>query len=65
MGPVTPVIEGDLLYGRGAGDDGYASYAALLTIIALRKFDMPHPRVAMIIEGEEESGSKHLMKFME
>ena len=30
LGPWTPVIEGDRLYGRGGADDGYAAFAALL-----------------------------------
>lgn len=29
LGPTTPVIEGDVLYGRGAADDGYAIYASI------------------------------------
>src|SRR5262247_1080811 len=29
LGPWTPVIEGDKLYGRGGADDGYAIFASL------------------------------------
>src|SRR4051794_29947544 len=32
LGPWTPVIEGDRLYGRGGADDGYAAFAALTAI---------------------------------
>ena len=34
LGPWTPVIEGDRLYGRGGADDGYAAFASLLAIEA-------------------------------
>ncbi len=27
LGPWTPVLEGDRLYGRGGADDGYAAFA--------------------------------------
>lgn len=29
LAPTKPVIEGDLVYGRGAADDGYAIYASI------------------------------------
>ena len=29
LGPYEPVREGDLLYGRGTADDGYATFAAV------------------------------------
>jgi acetylornithine deacetylase/succinyl-diaminopimelate desuccinylase-like protein len=29
LGPWTPVLEGDRLYGRGGADDGYSAFAAL------------------------------------
>ena len=61
LGPVNPVREGNRAYGRGISDDGYSSYASLLAILALRKHDLPHPKCLMLFEGEEESGSKHLM----
>ena len=35
LGPWTPVRRGDRLYGRGAGDDGYAAFAAATAIQAL------------------------------
>ena len=34
LGPWTPVIEGDKLYGRGGADDGYAIFASLTAINA-------------------------------
>ena len=34
-GPCTPVIIGDLLYGRGGADDGYAIFSSLLAVITV------------------------------
>ena len=39
-----PVIEGDRLYGRGAGDDGYNFYAAMTALMALDQTGTPRPR---------------------
>lgn len=35
LGPWTPVLEGDRLYGRGGADDGYAAFASLTAIEAV------------------------------
>jgi len=32
LGPVTPVIRGDYLYGRGGADDGYSPFSTMLAI---------------------------------
>ena len=32
LGPTKPVIRGDLMYGRGSSDDGYAAFACMLAI---------------------------------
>jgi acetylornithine deacetylase/succinyl-diaminopimelate desuccinylase-like protein len=32
LGPTTPVIRGDYLYGRGGGDDGYSPFSTMLAI---------------------------------
>ena len=37
LSPVNPVIEGDKLYGRGAADDGYAIFSAILSIKSLQQ----------------------------
>ena len=34
LGPYEPVREGDLLYGRGTADDGYAMFAAVTGLLA-------------------------------
>jgi len=64
-GPTTPKIIGDLLYGRGGADDGYATFASVLSIKALQQFDVKHGTINILIEGSEESGSPHLMHYVE
>jgi len=63
-GPWTPVLEGDKLYGRGAADDGYAVFAALTALCALRSQGIPHARCVGLIECCEESGSYDLPAYL-
>ncbi|MGE3766657.1 MAG: M20/M25/M40 family metallo-hydrolase, partial [Kofleriaceae bacterium] len=65
LGPWTPVIEGDKLYGRGGADDGYAIFASLTAINALRKDGTPHARCVVLIEACEESGSYDLPAYID
>jgi len=65
LGPWTPVIEGDKLYGRGGADDGYAIFASLTAINALRRDKIPHARCVVLIEACEESGSYDLPAYIE
>lgn len=65
LGPWTPVLEGDRLYGRGAADDGYAVFAAVTAIQALQHAGRPHARCLVLIEGSEESGSIHLPAYVD
>ncbi|HYD09178.1 MAG TPA: M20/M25/M40 family metallo-hydrolase [Acidimicrobiales bacterium] len=60
FGPWEPRLEGDRLYGRGAGDDGYAAFAALTAIQAVRARGGAHARCVVLIEASEESGSPDL-----
>jgi acetylornithine deacetylase/succinyl-diaminopimelate desuccinylase-like protein len=60
LGPWEPVVEGDLLYGRGGADDGYAVFAAFSAIEALRDAGGSHARLLVLIEASEESGSPDL-----
>ena len=60
LGPWTPVLEGDLLYGRGGADDGYSVFAALTAVEALRDAGGSHARLLVLIEASEESGSPDL-----
>ena len=65
LGPWTPVIEGEKLYGRGGADDGYAVFCALAALRALKQENRPHARVAILIECCEESGSYDLPAYLE
>jgi acetylornithine deacetylase/succinyl-diaminopimelate desuccinylase-like protein len=65
LGPWTPVLEGDRLYGRGSADDGYAMFACLGAIGALQAQSIPHARCVVIIEACEESGSFDLPHYIE
>ena len=65
LGPWTPVIKGDKLYGRGGADDGYAIFASLTAINALRKDGTPHARCVILIEACEESGSYDLPAYID
>ncbi|HJU29416.1 MAG TPA: M20/M25/M40 family metallo-hydrolase, partial [Candidatus Binataceae bacterium] len=65
LGPWSPVIDGDRLYGRGAADDGYAMFACLAAIEALQAASVPHARCVVLIEACEESGSFDLPHHIE
>ena len=65
LGPWTPKIEDDRLYGRGGADDGYAIYASLAALGALHEQGIPHARCVVIIEACEESGSYDLPHYIE
>src|SRR3954452_24539759 len=65
LGPWTPVRDGDKLYGRGGADDGYAIFASLTAINALKKDNLPHARCVVLIEACEESGSYDLPAYIE
>jgi acetylornithine deacetylase/succinyl-diaminopimelate desuccinylase-like protein len=64
LGPWTPVLEGDKLYGRGGADDGYAIFASLTALAALRRDGLPHARAVVLIEACEESGSTDLPAYI-
>jgi len=65
LGPWQPVLEGDKLYGRGGADDGYATFASLISIMALNDQSIPHARCVVIIECCEESGSPDLPFYID
>ncbi|MDG2308750.1 MAG: M20/M25/M40 family metallo-hydrolase [Candidatus Binatia bacterium] len=65
LGPWTPVVRDDKLYGRGAADDGYALFASLAAIKALEEQGAEHPRCVVLIECCEESGSHDLAPYIE
>lgn len=64
LGAWTPVREGDLVYGRGMADDGYSLFAAVGAAEAAMRLG-GHPRIVILIEGSEESGSPHLPQYLD
>lgn len=65
LGPWTPKYLDGKLYGRGGADDGYAAYAAITAIQALKEQQVPHPRIVGLIETCEESGSPDLLPYID
>ncbi len=65
LGPWTPVVEGERLYGRGGADDGYALFGALTAIAALRAQGINRSRCIILIESCEESGSYDLPFYLD
>ena len=64
LGPWKPVIKDEKLYGRGGADDGYALFASIASINALKEQKIDHPRILVLIEFSEESGSPDLPHYM-
>jgi len=65
LGPWIPVRENDRLYGRGGADDGYAVFASVTAVSALRRGAAAHPRCVVLIECCEESGSYDLPHYID
>lgn len=65
LGPWSPKYEDGKLYGRGGADDGYAVYASIAAVQALKAQNRPHPRIVGLIETCEESGSYDLLPYVE
>ncbi|HEV8115433.1 MAG TPA: M20/M25/M40 family metallo-hydrolase [Acidimicrobiales bacterium] len=65
LGPWTPVRRAERLYGRGGADDGYAAFASLAAIEAVRAEGASHARCVLLIEASEESGSPDLPAHVE
>ncbi len=65
LGPWTPKYEDGKLYGRGGADDGYAVYASIAAVQALKAQNLPHPRIVGIVETCEESGSFDLLPYID
>ncbi len=65
LGPWSPKYEDGKLYGRGGADDGYAIYAAITAIQALKTQQTAHPRIVGLVETCEESGSYDLMPYID
>ncbi|MGE0384411.1 MAG: M20/M25/M40 family metallo-hydrolase [Gammaproteobacteria bacterium] len=65
LGPWTPVIRDERLYGRGGADDGYAMFACLAALEALAAQGEPYARCVILIEACEESGSYDLPHYID
>jgi acetylornithine deacetylase/succinyl-diaminopimelate desuccinylase-like protein len=65
LGPWTPVIQDDKLYGRGGADDGYAIYASVTALLALHEQGAKRARCVVLIEACEESGSYDLPFYVD
>jgi acetylornithine deacetylase/succinyl-diaminopimelate desuccinylase-like protein len=65
LGPWTPVLRGDKLFGRGGADDGYSAFASLAAIRTLAEQKLPHARCVVLIEACEESGSYDLPYYID
>ena len=65
LGPWQPVRKDDKLYGRGGADDGYAMFAGLSALLALKEQNIDHARIVIVIEACEESGSPDLPFYIE
>jgi acetylornithine deacetylase/succinyl-diaminopimelate desuccinylase-like protein len=65
LSPTEPVIRGTRLYGRGSHDDGYAAFSTMLAIKAAQMRNAPLPRICLVLETEEESGSPNLIDLLE
>ena len=64
-GPWEPVLKDGKLYGRGGADDGYALFASLAALLALKEQGVAHARTVILIEASEESGSPDLPFYID
>jgi acetylornithine deacetylase/succinyl-diaminopimelate desuccinylase-like protein len=65
LDPYKAHREGDLIYGRGASDDGYAVFAIVGAIKGLEAAGGSHGRLVVLVEGSKESGSRHLAAYLD
>jgi acetylornithine deacetylase/succinyl-diaminopimelate desuccinylase-like protein len=59
------VLKDGKLYGRGGADDGYAMFASLAALLALKEQGVARARTVIIIEACEESGSPDLPFYID
>lgn len=65
LSATDPVIRGDYMYGRGSSDDGYSPFATMLAIKSAQVAGEKLPRVVLVLETEEESGSPNLISLLQ
>jgi len=53
------------LYGRGGAGDGYAIFSCVTAIKILQAQKLAHPRIVVLIEASEESGSPDLPFYID
>ena len=64
--PFEPVVDADRIWGRGTGDNKGQHLAMLQAVALYRELHGELPiRVKVILEGDEETGSAPLPKFVE
>lgn len=64
LGPTSPIIKDGRLYGRGSSDDGYAIPSSAVLLKSLQDFNVPHGKIVIIGENEEESDSACLIYYV-
>jgi len=64
-GPWQPVLKDNKLFGRGGADDGYAMFASIAALLALKEQNTAHSRIVLLIEASEESGSPDLPFYVD
>ena len=65
LGPWQPKMEDGKLYGRGGADDGYALFASICALKAMKAQGVAHARCVIMIEFSEESGSPDLPAYVD
>src|SRR5471030_14115 len=65
LGPWQPVLRDGKLYGRGGADDGYAMFASIAALLALKEQGAAQARTIIVIEACEESGSPDLPFYID
>jgi len=63
--PTKAIQEGDLLYGRGSHDDGYAWFLAVSLVKALQIQNIPHDKYILFFESDEETESADLFYYLD
>jgi len=53
------------MYGRGSSDDGYSAFTCMLAVKAAQAQGAPLPRICLVLETEEESGSENLIPLLD
>lgn len=65
LGPYTPVVRENKLYGRGSSDDGYAIFALGVVLKSLIDNGKQYCSLTILAECSEESGSCDLSTYLE